>query len=62
MSKRVITSKDLALVLQECANYAESVENADEYLIEIAKTGLFHDAIGKVIQSSNEEIVVITDY
>ena len=61
-SRNVITSKDLAVILRECADYVESTENTDDYLMEFAKTGLFHDAIGKVIQTTFGKIVITTDY
>ena len=57
---------ELPALLAEMASYAtECIANGNDckdYFAELAQTGLFHDAIGKVIDNDGNEIVVTTDY
>ena len=66
--KRVYTPADLTAILQQMMEYAEASSEGDKefYLVGLASCGLFHDAIGKVveIEDSNEktEITVLEEY
>ena len=58
------TQKDLENVLDIMKSYIND-SNAEErniYLQELAKTALWHNAIGKVIENDNESINVLTEY
>lgn len=62
---RTITKRELADILRECASYVESDENYTSnlyYFAEITNSGLFHDAIGKVIKRETNKVIVTTDY
>lgn len=62
---RTITKKELADILRECASYVESDDNYTTnhyYFAEITNTGLFHDAVGKVIEREIDKVIVSTDY
>lgn len=64
MSK-TLTKNDLANILRECASYVESEDNYtcnQFYFDEITNTGLFHDAIGKVIERDIKKVIIVTDY
>ena len=37
-------------------------EERNNYLQELARTGLWHNAIGKVVNNDNESISVLTEY
>ena len=63
--EKKITKENLAEVLEEMAAYVES-EGIDEftegYFEEITKTGLFHDAVGKIVARENGSVTVVTEY
>ena len=55
----------LAVILREMADYLTDNCNQSEYagyFQEIVQTGLFHDAIGKPVEISENSVTVITDY
>lgn len=56
-----IENKQLASVLREMADYVESSED-NNYFREIVKTGLFSDAMGKVVIVTDDYALVVTDY
>jgi len=56
-----IENKQLASVLREMADYVESSED-NSYFREIAKTGLFSDAMGKIVIVTDDHALVVTDY
>lgn len=55
------TQEQLAEILREMASYVESCQDYS-YFQEIVNTGLFHDAIGKVLENFGDEVNVSTDY
>lgn len=67
------TKENLCELFSACVDYAIYAigEEKTAYLKELAKcdewetfvnSGVFHDAIGKVIEWDNESVLVITDY
>ena len=63
MKHEIYKAEDLELILETMASYIAPLSNEEKtnYLIELADTGLFHDAIGKVIEK-NESIITINEY
>lgn len=63
MAKEVYTEKEIEVVLTIMQYYLGSCSKEERcnYLIELSNTGLFHDAIGKVI-SNNVEVIIDTEY
>ena len=62
---RKVTAQELAEVLREMAVYVEWSDNEEDYknyYEEIYGTGLFRDAIGKIIEEGNEEVTITTEY
>lgn len=55
---------DLANILRSCADYIENTdeESAIDYFDEFIDSGLFFDAMGKVINSSRGFAEIITEY
>lgn len=52
-------------ILVDMVSYVQSCQEPTErmaYLKEIAQTGLFHDAIGKVVEINENEVVVVEEY
>lgn len=62
--KRVITCDDLADIVCEVVSYLEDTDESslEGYFNEITSTGLFHDAIGKVIERKGLSVTVETEY
>lgn len=63
--KITYTDDCLVDILVDMVSYVQSCQEPTErmaYLKEIAQTGLFHDAIGKVIEVTEKEIVVTIEY
>lgn len=59
------TTKNLPTILRMMADYCEECESENEsteYFNEIAKTGLFHDAIGKITEVKDGVVSVTEDY
>ena len=56
--------EDLSFVLRVMASYLDGCTESETqgYFQEIVNTGLFHDAMGKVVSQSESEVVVTTDY
>lgn len=51
-------------VLVKMVGYAMDCSNEEKrsYLRDLANTGLFHDAIGKVLEITNDKVLVTEDY
>lgn len=62
MGIEIYKVKDLSDILRMMADYAEEQEDTSGYFQEIVNTGLFHDAIGKVVEDFGDEVNVSTDY
>ena len=62
--RRKLTYSDLADIISEVASYLESTDESclERYFIELAGTGLFHDAIGWVVHNSKGCVIVETEY
>jgi hypothetical protein len=62
--KRVINCDDLADIVCEVVSYLEDTDESslEGYFNEITNTGLFHDAIGKVIERRGLSVTVETEY
>ncbi len=59
-----IKSTDLIQILRDCISYLSDCSEIDkeQYLKEFAKTGLFHDAIGNVIEIKDDIILIEEEY
>ena len=55
---------DLAFILRSCADYIENTdkESIVDYFDEFADSGLFADAMGKVVNSSRGFAEIISEY
>ena len=64
MKTLTYTCADLASILRTCADYVESTDNYSKmgYFNELVDMGIFADAIGKVVGSSDNAVRVITEY
>lgn len=62
--RRQLTCNDLPDIIGEVASYLESTDDSsfERYFMELAKTGLFHDAIGWVVQCTDDCVIVETEY
>lgn len=62
--RRELTCNDLADIISEVASYLESTDESclERYFMELSRTGLFHDAIGWVVHSSDNCVIVETEY
>ena len=62
--KRTITYEDLATIVGEVFSYLEDTDESSikGYFEELTNTGLFHDAIGMVVERGNLSVVVETEY
>lgn len=63
--KVTYTEDCLVDILVDMVSYVQSCQEPTErmaYLKEIAQTGLFHDAIGKMIDVTDTEVVVTIEY
>ena len=63
--RQTIIKEDLYFVLQEMAEYINSCEDCEKeyYLVNLSKSALFYDAMGKVIEvTDNNEVIVETEY
>lgn len=63
--RQTIIKEELYYVLQEMAEYIKNCEDCEKenYLIELSATGLFHDVMGKVVEvTDNNEVIVETEY
>lgn len=58
------TQKDLENVLDIMKSYIydSDEEERNNYLQELSRTALWHNAIGKVVENNNESISVLTEY
>lgn len=54
----------LVEVLVKMVGYAMNCSNEEKhsYLKDLANTGLFHDAIGKVVEIANDKVIVTEEY
>lgn len=64
MKERIIRKEDLSEILTEMASYIESTDESSlmDYFNEIIKTGVFHDAIGKVVYREEDSVTTINEY
>ena len=63
--RQVIIKEDLYFVLQEMAEYVKICEDCEkeDYLVNLSKSALFHDVMGKVVEvTDNNEVIVETEY
>lgn len=62
--RRIVNASEFAEILQECVSYLEDTDESsiNDYFSEFIDSGLFQDAIGKVIGVIGEDVVVTTDY
>lgn len=63
--RQKIIKEELYFVLQEMAEYVKNSEDCEKanYLAELSTTGLFHDVMGKVVEvTDNNEVIVETEY
>ena len=63
--RQTIIKEELYFVLQEMAEYVKNCEDCENanYLVELSATGLFHDAMSKVVEvTENNEVIVETEY
>lgn len=63
--RQTIIKEELYFVLQEMAEYVKNCEDCEKanYLVELSTTGLFHDAMGEVVEvTENNEVIVETEY
>ena len=62
--RRKLTPSDLPDIIEEVASYLESTDDSsfERYFVELTKTGIFHDAIGWVVQCSDGCVTVETEY
>lgn len=62
--RRIVNVSEFAEILQECVSYLEDTDESsiNGYFAEFIDSGLFQDAIGKVIGVVGEDVVVTTDY
>lgn len=61
---RIISKEDLSGILMEMASYIESTDDGAlaDYFYEISTTGLFHDAIGKIVYREEGSVTTISEY
>lgn len=62
--KKTYTPNDLKEILEVCISY---IQNTDEdskrdYFLDIVGTGLFADAVGKVVRCNPREVETTTEY
>jgi len=58
-------SNQLAEILKEMASYVENLEEPCEeqyYFEHVIQSGLFHDAIGKIVDQKEGGVTVTTEY
>lgn len=62
--KKKYSVGSLEVILGEMASYVQSltIEETTNYFKEIIQSGLFHDAIGKVVEINENEVVVVEEY
>lgn len=62
--KKKYSVGSLEVILEEMASYVQSltIEETTNYFKEIIQSGLFHDAIGKVVEINENEVVVVEEY
>ena len=62
--KKKYSVGSLDVILEEMASYVQSltIEETTNYFKEITQSGLFHDAIGKVVELKENEVVVVEEY
>lgn len=63
--RQTIIKEELYFVLQEMAEYVKNCDDCEKanYLAELSATGLFHDVMGKVVEvTDNNEVIVETEY
>ena len=62
---QIMTTKQLPALLRAMADYLKDdclEEEYPTYWKEIVSTGLFHDAVGKVVEAPDEYVRVTIDY
>ena len=64
MANKYYSVNDLENILIEMASYLKGcdADEKEQYLQEIAQCGLFHDAIGKVVDVTKRTIVITEEY
>ena len=64
MAQRKIDYKDYEQLFDNMVSYLQSCDERDvkAYIREIAKTGLFHDAFGKVVEIKESSVLIETEY
>lgn len=64
MAQEKIAPKNLEQILETTLSYLSSctIEEKYNYLREFAQTGLFHDAIGKLVMIDADSITIETEY
>ena len=64
MVNKYYSANDLENILQEMVSYLKgcNAEEKEQYLQEISQCGLFHDAIGKVVDVTKRTIVITEEY
>lgn len=62
--RREIKYDDLADIVGEVISYLEDTDDSslEGYFEELTRTGLFHDAIGKVVGRTNNSVMVENEY
>lgn len=60
----ILNKTQLKQILLDCASYVESTdqESIDLYFEEIINSNLFADAVGKVINRTNDGVEIVTEY
>ena len=62
--EKICSIGSLEVILEEMLSYVQSltIEERTNYFKEITQSGLFHDAIGKVVEIKENEVVVVEQY
>jgi hypothetical protein len=60
----ILNKTQLKQILLDCASYVESTdqESIDLYFEEIINSNLFADAVGKVVNRTDNGIEIVTEY
>lgn len=60
----ILNKTQLKQILLDCASYVESTdqESIDLYFEEIINSNLFADAVGKVVNRTNDGVEIVTEY
>lgn len=62
--KKTYTPNDLKKILEVCISYIQNTdeESKRDYFLDIVNTGLFVDAVGKVVRCNPREVEITTEY